>query len=205
MIKEVSNLDDRDYKLIKLLTANPKASLAVLAQELGISLTAVSKRIKKLEEEEIIQYNICINVQKIKMTHKTILIETQDSKTRNELIKNFSNCPLVYQIYDIVGWDFHLMLHLISEDETLLNNFVTYCPISYFEGIKRIESFSTMLDPSVSTFIPLVTKKSDLNVTCGMNCSTDCDRFKNGCPGCPAHEYSINNDNIIKVNDVVLI
>ena len=198
-------LDDRDYKLIKLLTANPKASLSVLAQELGISLTAVSKRIKKLEEEEIIQYNICINVQKIKMAHKTILIETTDSKSRNELIRNFSACPLVYQIYDIVGWDYHLMLHLISEDESLLNNFVTYCPISYFEGIKKIESFTTLLDPNRTTFIPLVTKKSDLNATCGVHCSTDCTRYKDGCPGCPAQEYSIlNNENTIKLTNVIV-
>ena len=117
MIKGSQYLDDRDYKLIKLLTANPKASLSVLAKELGISLTAVSKRIKKLEEEEVIQYNICINVQKIKMSHMTILIETTDSKSRNQLVKNFNNCPLVNQIFDIVNWDYHLMLHLIHNIE----------------------------------------------------------------------------------------
>ena len=162
-------MDDRDYKLIKLLTANPKASLAELSQELGISLTAVSKRIKKLEEDEVIQYNICINVQKIKMSHMMILIETADAKSRAQVIKNFSSCPLVNQIYDIVGGEYHLMLLLISEDEALLNNFVTYCPIGYYEGIKRITSYPTLLDPSRSTFIPIVTKKSDLNISCGIN------------------------------------
>ena len=197
-------MDDRDYKLIKLLTANPKASLSVLAKELGISLTAVSKRIKKLEEEEVIQYNICINVQKIKMSHMTILIETTDSKSRNQLIKNFSSCPLVQQIFDIVNWDYHLMLHLISEDETLLNNFVTYCPITFFEGIKKITSFPTLLDPSRPAFIPVVTKKSDLNVSCGIKCSTECSRFKQGCPGCPAQEYDSSNENIVKLHDIVL-
>ncbi len=179
--------------------------MSVLAKELGISLTAVSKRIKKLEEEEIIQYNICINVQKIKMSHMTILIETTDSKSRSNLIKNFSNCPLVNQIYDIVNWDYHLMLQLISEDETLLNNFVTYCPITFFEGIKKIESFTTLLDPSRSAFIPVVTKKSDLNVTCGIKCAIDCPRYKQGCPGCPAQEYNQNNENTIKLHDIAIV
>lgn len=138
------------------------------------------------------------------MSYMTILIETTDSKSRSEVIKNFSNCPLVQQIYDIVNWDYHLMLQLISEDETLLNNFVTYCPITFFDGIKKIESFTTLLDPSRPTFIPVVTKKSDLNATCGVHCSTDCPRFKKGCPGCPAQEYNLNNENTIKLNDIVL-
>ena len=187
-------LDDRDYKLIKLLTANPKASLSELSKSIGISLTAVSKRIKKLEEEEIIQYNICINVQKIKMAHMMIMIETADSKSRMQVIKNFSSCPLVHQIYDIVGGEYHLLMLLMSEDESLLNNFITYCPISYYEGIKKISSFPTLLDPTSSSFIPVVTKKSDVNVSCGMNCALECNRFKKGCPGCPAQEYYQNEE-----------
>ena len=65
-----------------------------------------------------------------------ILIETTDAKSRAQVIKNFGNCPLVNQIYDVVGAEFNLMFLLISEDETLLNNFVTFCPITYYEGIK---------------------------------------------------------------------
>ena len=187
-------LDDRDYKLIKLLTANPKASLSVLSKELGISLTAVSKRIKKLEEDEIIQYNICLNVQKIKMSHMMIMVETADSKSRGQVIKNFSHCPLVHQIFDIVGGEYHLLMLLMSEDETLLNNFITYCPITYYEGIKKISSFPTLLDPSSSSFIPVVTKKSDVNISCGINCSKDCSRYKKGCPGCPAQEFYQNEE-----------
>jgi DNA-binding Lrp family transcriptional regulator len=186
------------------LTANPKASLSILSQELGISLTAVSKRIKKLEEEEIIQYNICINIQKIKMAQMTILIETTDSKSRSQLIKNFGNCPLVYQIYEIVGGQYHLLMLLISEDESLLNNFVTYCPISYYEGIKKIISYPILLDPAKTAFIPLVTKKSDLNVSCGINCTKDCSKFNDGCPGCPTQEYTVNNENTIKLQNITV-
>ena len=112
---------------------------------------------------------------------------------RNEsnIIERFSKCPLVDKIYDLVGWEFHLAALLISPDATLLSNFMTYCPIRYMDGIKRINGYYSLLETHSAMFMPISFKKSKENSSCGTDCITDCHRYKKQCPGCPAIEYKM--------------
>jgi len=48
-------MDKRDEKIIELLMDNSRISFTTIAEELGISETAVRKRMKKLEESGIIK------------------------------------------------------------------------------------------------------------------------------------------------------
>ena len=42
-------MDDIDKKILKLLSANARATLSELAGEIALSLPAISERLKKLE------------------------------------------------------------------------------------------------------------------------------------------------------------
>ena len=185
------NLSDRDYELLCVLMDNPRANLSKIARELNISVTAVSKRLKKLEKNDFIKYKVAINLNKYNVSHSIMLIETADNKSRAEIIQKFSSCPLVANIFDIVGWDYHLMLCLVSPDQRLLNNFMNYCPINFLKGIKRSITLPTMLNNYKPTFIPVC---FDNKEGCGTNCATDCERFKRECPGCPTHEVIEKED-----------
>jgi hypothetical protein len=145
----------------------------------------VSKRLKKLEKDEYIKYKVAININKYNVAHSIMLIETKDSKSRTEIINKFSSCPIVESIFDIVGWEYHLLICLVSPDQRLLNNFMTYCPINFLPGIKRSITLPTMMDNATPTFIPISFKSSK---GCGTVCSKDCDRYGTECPGCPAQE-----------------
>lgn len=60
-------LDDIDKKLLELLQKDSKQTTKQLSLQLGLSVTAVYERIKKLEREEIItQYVALINKNKVK-------------------------------------------------------------------------------------------------------------------------------------------
>ena len=179
------NLNDRDYELLCVLMDNPRANLSTIARELNISVTAVSKRLKRLENNDFIKYKVAINLNKYNVSHSIMLIETVNSKIRAEIIQKFTSCPLVANIFDIVGWEYHLMLCLVSPDQRLLNNFMNYCPINFIKGIKRSITLPTIINNFKPTFIPVSFNK---NPGCGMDCAKLCKRHKIDCPGCPAQE-----------------
>lgn len=185
------NLSERDYELLCILMEDPRANLSKIARELNISVTAVSKRLKRLEKNDIIKYKVAINLNKYNVAHSIMLIETVDSKSRAEIIQKFSSCPVVANIFDIVGWEYHLLLCLVSPNQRLLNNFMNYCPVHFLDGIKRSITLPTMLNNYKPTYIPVCfnSKKG-----CGTNCSKECNRYKSECPGCPTEEMIDNRD-----------
>jgi len=59
-------VDEKDYKILKILSENARASYTEIARKLGISDVAVLKRIKKLESMGVIRkYTIKIDPKKL--------------------------------------------------------------------------------------------------------------------------------------------
>jgi DNA-binding Lrp family transcriptional regulator len=117
-------MDKIDYDIIKSLNQNGRKSLRTISKELKISLSTVSNRLKRLEQEGIILgYIPIISTEKIgldlaavinlKITHGK-LIETQ---------KKISKDNHISAIYDITGeWDSVIIAHF--KDRTDLNRFI---------------------------------------------------------------------------------
>ena len=53
-------LDDIDKLIIQMLMDNPKISLAVISQNVGISTTTVHQRVKKLEQAGVIETSVTL-------------------------------------------------------------------------------------------------------------------------------------------------
>ena len=198
-------MDDRDNLLVDLLVKDPRSSLSALAQSMGISVTAVSKRLKKLEDDGYIRFEVSVNIQKFKLSHAIMLIETKDALSRAEIIERYASCPLVDKIFDIIGFEYHLLVCLISPDPALMANFMTYCPIRYMDGIKRINGFNSLIDTHKPFFLPIKKKNSEEKSGCEINCAKDCNRYKRLCPGCPAQEYKESYESdIIELESEIL-
>lgn len=59
-------IDEKDLRILKILAENSRIPLTHLANELGITDVAIKKRIKRLEEDEIIiKYTVIVNPEKI--------------------------------------------------------------------------------------------------------------------------------------------
>ncbi|MFW9930368.1 MAG: Lrp/AsnC family transcriptional regulator [Candidatus Thorarchaeota archaeon] len=189
-------MDNRDQQIIDLLIENPRISLTELAKNLKLSVTAISKRMKKLEQENFIQFSVLINVNKFKLTQAMLLIEVSDARTRLEIIKRFSDCPLVMNIYDVAGWDYQLLFLCASHDQVLLNNFMSYCPVRFIEGVKKVISKNIMMNEFSDRLIPLSKNKYFKTGSCGENCLEKCEMINNGCTGCPAADINLKNDSL---------
>ena len=117
-------MDKLDENIIKSLNQNGRKSLRTISKELKISLSTVSNRLKKLEEERIVlRYIPVISHEKagldltavinLKITHGK-LMETQ---------KKISKDSHISAIYDITGeWDSVVIAHF--KDRKDLNRFI---------------------------------------------------------------------------------
>ena len=117
-------MDKLDYNIIQLLNVNARKSFRNIARELNVSLSTIANRIKKLENDGIIErYIPVVSREKIgydltaainiKLTHGK-LIEVQE-----KISKDFH----VSAVYDITGdWDSLIIAHF--KDRRDLNSFI---------------------------------------------------------------------------------
>ncbi len=120
----MTDLDEVDLKIIRALNANARKSYRDIAKELDLSLTTVSKRIKRLEEQKVILgYAPILDQDKlgfditaiigIKVLHGKII------ETERMLAKD----PDVYAVYDSTG-DWDAIVQARFRTRTDLNAFV---------------------------------------------------------------------------------
>ncbi len=117
-------MDKLDYSIIKSLNTNARKSFRNIAKELKVSLSTISNRVKKLENEGIIErYIPVVNKEKIgydltaiiniKLTHGK-LIEVQEKISKDNHVS---------AVFDITGdWDSLIIAHF--KDRRDLNSFI---------------------------------------------------------------------------------
>ena len=119
-----NNMDKLDYTIIKSLNENGRKSFRHVAKELKVSLSTISNRVKRLEEDGVIErYVPVVNKEKIgydltaviniKLTHGK-LIEVQEKISKDTHVS---------AVYDITGdWDSLIVAHF--KDRRDLNKFI---------------------------------------------------------------------------------
>lgn len=118
------DVDEVDVRILRILNNNARKSYRDIAKELDLSLTTVSKRIKRLETEKVILgYAPLLDQEKlgfditaiigIKILHGRI-IETE---------KYLAKDPAVFAVYDSTG-DWDAMVEARFRTRTDLNEFV---------------------------------------------------------------------------------
>jgi len=117
-------MDEVDVKILEQLNENARQSYREIARKLNVSLTTISNRIKKLEDEKIIErYIPLINQEKIgydltavinvKISHGK-LIEVQEKISKDNHVSG---------VFDITGdWDSLIIAHF--KDRRDLNGFI---------------------------------------------------------------------------------
>jgi DNA-binding Lrp family transcriptional regulator len=117
-------MDELDYKILEKLNENARKSYREMARKLNISLSTISNRIKKLEDEEIIErYIPIVNPEKLGYT-LTAVINLKISRGKLiEVQEKISKDRHVRAVYDITGeWDSVLIANF--KDRRDLNGFI---------------------------------------------------------------------------------
>ena len=133
-------MDKLDHDIILSLSTNARKSFRHIAKELKVSLSTISNRVKRLEDDGIIErYIPVVNKEKIgydltaviniKLTHGK-LIEVQEKISKDNHVS---------AVYDITGdWDSLVIAHF--KDRRDLNSF-----IKRILSIENVERSNTQL------------------------------------------------------------
>ena len=183
-------LDDVDIHIMALLAENARISLSELGRKVGLSHVTVRERLLKLKEEQFIKPYIGVNPSKLNLEIVVVLIETENSEKKQEIVNTFKNCPRIIQLTSIIG-EYDLMAIVYAENKQTLETILTSCVIRTFPGIRR----SNVLHVGTQLFPPFMPIRLQLTQTnkevtpCNLNCK-ECEKFqKKHCLGCPATKY----------------
>jgi DNA-binding Lrp family transcriptional regulator len=117
-------MDDLDEKILEKLNENARKSYREIARELNVSLTTVANRIKKLEDEKVIErYIPVINQEKIGYDLTAIINVKISHGKLLEVQERISKDSHVSGVYDITGeWDSLIIARF--KDRKDLNGFI---------------------------------------------------------------------------------
>lgn len=128
-------MDKKDLYIIKRLAENAKISKTELAKELGLSETAVRKRLKKLEQNGIILgYNAVINYKKTGLYYTIIGLSIEVEKLP-EIINKLEKIQEIKLIHLSSG-DHDIILEAVAEKIEDLDKI--YNTLQKTDGITKI-------------------------------------------------------------------
>jgi len=114
-------LDDLDNKLLKRLQLKGRTKRNQLAEEVNLSVPAVSERLKKLEEQGIIEgYYAKVNRKAYGLDILAfIYVIMESSKHYKNLIKNVEHHKQILECHSVLGDGSHLLKVLVRNTEAL--------------------------------------------------------------------------------------
>jgi DNA-binding Lrp family transcriptional regulator len=133
-------IDDLDVRILRSMNKNARKSFRDIARELGISLSTVSHRVRRLEEAGVIKgYLPAIDAQRIGYDLVVIVgVRIQHGKLM-EVQQRIAKDGRVFGVYDVTGdWDSMILARFRDRDE--LNDF-----IKDVLGMDHVERTSTQL------------------------------------------------------------
>ncbi|MDB0440110.1 Lrp/AsnC family transcriptional regulator [Clostridioides difficile] len=145
-------MDEIDLKIINSLKKNSRASTSEISRQVNLSIPAVSERIKKIEQSNIIQkYTIQINREKTKYKLLAfVFINTDLSKSIEEFKKIMLEYDTVLECHHISG-EYDYLIKVLAEDTNELEKFISIT-LKEIRGIQK-----------ANTTIVLSTIKEEIN------------------------------------------
>lgn len=120
-IKHFNMLDELDIKILKTLQQDGRTKRNELAEQVGLSLPSVSERLKKLEDNKIIEgYYTKVNRHAFNLDILAFILVIMDSsKHYKDLIKHIEKHPSILECHSVLGEGSHLLKVLVKNTESL--------------------------------------------------------------------------------------
>lgn len=141
-------LDEHDYQIFRLLNENGRISDTELAEEVGLSRTAVRRRREKLQESDVIEVLAVIVLQEANLANADVHVKFDQrgsSAERNRFIEKLIDEELIYRVNSCMG-EYDLLFSLWHSTLNDLNTYVW----ELFDDEDIVESYAVV--PLVKTW-----------------------------------------------------
>jgi len=154
-------IDKIDYLILNELIKNARESASNIADSIGMSVPAVTERIKKLHDSGVIKgYSISIDNHMIGMDVSAfITVISESSEFFEDVVNQANKNPCVNKCYTTTGSGSHI-LHVKTENSTSLEKLLRV--IQSWPGVKRTET-QLILNSYKKTTPLTIGKKEEAN------------------------------------------
>jgi len=136
-------VDRKDRKLLSILLLNSREKLVDLAAALDISVTAVNKRLRKLEKMGIIRrYSVNLDFTKLGFGIIALVRMAIEPAKRNNVINELKKVRNILEFYEVSG-DYDIVAKVIARDIDEYRDKVL-TRLSKIDGIKKTSSMIVM-------------------------------------------------------------
>ncbi len=141
-----ANLDHIDRNIIRLLQEDAKLTIKEIASRLNMTNTPIYERIKKLENEGIIErYTAVINKEKVGLNliaYCSVSLEHHSKTYIEQFMANINELDEVIECYHIAGM-FDYLLKIICKDMNDYHQFITN-KLSSIPNLGKVQSSFVM-------------------------------------------------------------
>jgi Lrp/AsnC family leucine-responsive transcriptional regulator len=150
-----NKIDEIDKKILRLLQENARWTYKEIAEKINLSLTPVHDRIKKLENDGIIEkYVALLNKKKLGLgltVYSQVTLIRQTKEVSEKFDKEISKLPEVVECNFVSGsFDYLLKIQVPNMED--YHNF-HQLKLSVIEGVSLINSFFVMSEVKNTTEI----------------------------------------------------
>jgi Lrp/AsnC family transcriptional regulator, leucine-responsive regulatory protein len=109
-------LDKKDHLILEALQADARQSLAALGKRIGLSQSAMSERVRKLEEAGVIEgYGARVNLQALGIRLQAIIRIKSTHATLQKYLRLFHEMPEVMEVHRVTGEDCFIVRCAIAD------------------------------------------------------------------------------------------
>lgn len=114
-------LDDIDKKILGFLQENARIPSSTIAKKIGMANSAVSERMRKLEERGVINgYEARLDVGALDMSLTAyIFVRTNETAARWETAEELAKIPQIQEVHNIAGEDCYLVKTRVRDTRAL--------------------------------------------------------------------------------------
>ena len=151
------NLDATDLRILQLLQENAQFTLKEISQKINLSMTPTHDRIKRLEQEKVIDRYVTILNKKMlgnpMMVYCNITLDKQQKNHFEEFEAAIIQFPEVIEC-SVISGSFDYLLKVIVKDMNAYNEFYQK-KLSDLQSVAHISSSFVMSEVKSTTVIPL--------------------------------------------------
>jgi DNA-binding Lrp family transcriptional regulator len=151
------NLDASDIRILQLLQENAQFTIKEISQKINLSMTPTHDRIKRLEQEGVIDKYVTILNKKMlgnpMMVYCNITLDKQQKNHFEEFEQAIKQFPEVIEC-SVISGSFDYLLKVIVKDMSAYNDFYQK-KLSDLQSVAHISSSFVMSEVKSTTVIPL--------------------------------------------------